>query len=337
MKLTSDTLAAHLEKQLLSAYLISGDEPLLTAEASDAVRARARAAGFTERETNFIDRVGDWNDVRASANNLSLFAERRIVEIRMPSAKPGTAGGAALVSLLESRDPDRLLLITTPKLDRDAQGSAWVNAVEANGALVQVWPVDASKLIGWLRTRCRRLKMNADDDALEILAERTEGNLLAAHQEIEKLRLLVRGDRVTAEDVLGSVADSARFDVFQLGECALSGDAARTIRMLDGLRAEGVEPTLVLWSLSKAMRDLWAAVTAPPGGQARAWPRKTAGLEKAQRRAPQLSFPRLTARAVRADRMIKGRLSGDAWDEMALLAMDICARPVLPLSRSMLK
>jgi DNA polymerase-3 subunit delta len=212
-----------------------------------------------------------------------------------------------------------------------------VRAVEANGAWVQVWPVDESKLIGWLRARCRRLRLTVNDDALEILAERTEGNLLAAHQEIEKLRLLVRGDRVTAEDVLSSVADSARFDVFQLGECALSGDAARTLRILNGLRAEGVEPTLVLWSLSKAVRDLWSAMTAPPGGRARAWPRQTAALEKGQRRAPQLSFPRLTARAVRADRMIKGRQAGDAWDEMALLAVDICARPVLSSPRSMLK
>ncbi|MEP7243617.1 MAG: DNA polymerase III subunit delta [Gammaproteobacteria bacterium] len=335
MKLTPDTLASHLEQKLLPAYLISGDEPLLIAEAADAIRARARAVGFSERETHFMERGSDWNDVRASANNLSLFAERRIVEIRMPSAKPGTAGGAALVALLESKDADRLLLITTPRLDRDAQGAKWVSAVESVGAWVQAWPVDASKLIAWLRVRCRRLKLNADDDALALLAERTEGNLLAAHQEVQKLSLLVRKDRITAEDVLSSVADSARFDVFQLGECALSGDTARTLRILDGLRAEGVEPTLVLWSLSKATRDLWAAMTS--GGQARAWPRPTAGLEQGRRRAPQLSFPRLAARAVRADRMIKGRQGGDAWDEMALLAADICARPVLCAPRSMLK
>src|SRR6185503_18110275 len=148
LKLTSDTLAAHLEKQLLPAYLISGDEPLLALEAADAVRARARAAGFTERETHFMDRGADWNDVRASASNLSLFAERRIVELRLPSGKPGKDGGAALIALLEARDPDRLLLITAPRLDRDAQGADWVRAVEAHGAWVQIWPVDAPKLVG---------------------------------------------------------------------------------------------------------------------------------------------------------------------------------------------
>jgi DNA polymerase III subunit delta len=335
MKFNSDTLPDHLQQQLLAVYLISGDEPLLIAEATDAVRAKARASGFTERETHFMERGGDWNDVRASANNLSLFAERRIVEIRMPSAKPGNTGSAAIVALLQSKDSDRLLIITAPKLDRDAQGSEWVRAVETHGALVQVWPVEASRLVGWLRARAKRLRLNADDEALAIIAERTEGNLLAANQELEKLRLIAKEDRITADDVFSSVADSARFDVFQLGECALAGDTSRALRMIEGLRAEGVEPTLVLWSLSKSVRDLWGSVQG--GGRMPAWKRQTAALEKGQRRAPQLHFGRLTARAVRADRMIKGRESGNAWDEMALLAMDICARPVMPLSRSVMK
>jgi DNA polymerase-3 subunit delta len=331
LKINSDSLGTHLEQHLLPAYLISGDEPLLTGEAADAVRTRARAAGFTGRETFFMDRGADWNDVRASANNLSLFAERRIVELRLPSAKPGKDGGAALVALLESRDPDRVLLILTPRLDRDAQGADWVRAAETHGGWVQVWPVDAGKFIAWLRTRFRKVKLNADDEALEVLAERTEGNLLAAHQEIEKLRLLVRADRVTVDDVLNSVADSARFDVFKLGECVLAGDPNRTLRMLDGLRAEGVEPTLVLWSLSKAVRDLWGTLMGGQGGAARAWPRQNAALDRAKRRAPQLSFAQLTTRAVRADRMIKGRLVGDAWDELALLAADLCAQRTLAL------
>jgi DNA polymerase-3 subunit delta len=337
LKFNSDSLSQHLEQQLLPAYLISGDEPLLTGEATDAIRAKARKSGFSERETHFMDRGGDWNDVRASANNLSLFAERRIVEIRMPSAKPGKTGGEAIVALLESRDPDRLIIINTPKLDRDAQGSEWVRAVETHGALVQIWPVDASKLTGWLRARARRLRMNADDEALQILAERTEGNLLAAHQELEKLRLLVKDDQITVDDVFASVADSARYDVFQLGECVLEGDIGRALRMIEGLHAEGVEPTLVLWSLSKSVRDLWGAVHGGAGARGRSWGRQGAALEKGQRRASQLSFGRLTARAARADRMIKGRESGNAWDEMALLAMDICARPVMTLPRSAVK
>jgi len=337
LELSPDSLSSHLQQQLLPVYLISGDEPLLVGEAADAVRARARKAGFTEREVYFMERGADWNDVQASASNLSLFAARRIVEIRLPSPKPGAVGNAALVRLLETPDSDRLILILAPRLDREAQSAQWVRAVEAHGAWVKVWPVDPERLVGWLRGRCRRLKLDVSDEALELLAERTEGNLLAAHQELEKLRLLTPDGRVTAETVLGGVADSARFDVFQLSEAALAGETARALRVLGGLRAEGVEPTLVLWALTKAMRDLWSAISAPPGQRPRMPPRQAAALDKAVRRAPRLSFFGLARRAARADRMIKGRLSGDAWDEMALLAAEICGQPALPPLQSMVK
>jgi DNA polymerase-3 subunit delta len=337
VKLNPDSLTTHLEQHLLPAYLVSGDEPLLTGEAADAVRARARAVGFTEREVHFLERGSDWDDVRASAGNMSLFSSRRVVEIRLPSGKPGTAGNKALVALLQRNDPDTMYLILTPRLDRDAQSADWVRAVEAHGAWVQVWPVDLDRLVGWLRGRCRRLKLDATDEALELLAERTEGNLLAAHQELEKLTLLARDGRVTADTILSSVTDSARFDVFQLGEAVLSGDAERALRMVAGLRAEGTEATLVLWSLTKAMRDLWNAMANPAGAKPRTWQRQSAALDKGLRRASRLSFPALTVRAGRADRMVKGRLAGNAWDEIALLAADLCGRPALPLTQSMLK
>jgi DNA polymerase III subunit delta len=336
LKLNSDALPAHLEQPPLPAYLVSGDDPLLTAEAADAIRARARAAGFTERETHFMERGADWNDVRASANNLSLFAQRRLVEIRLPSGKPGTAGAATLIALLAARDPDRILLVLTPRLDRDAQNAEWVRAIESQGAWVQVWPVNADRLVGWLRTRARRMGLSVPDDALAVLAERTEGNLLAANQELQKLRLAVKGERVSSEEVLASVADSARFDVFQLGEAVLAGDAARALRVLAGLRSEGVEPTLVLWSVTKAVRDTWAAFTSP-GGKPQPWARQAAALDSAVRRAPRLPFLRLTVRAARADRMIKGRQGGEPWDEIALLIMDMCGTPALSLPRTVFK
>ena len=330
LKLTSDSLAPHLAQQLRPVYLVSGDEPLLAAEAADAVRARARAAGFSERDVHFIERAGDWEDVRGSTANLSLFGARRLVEIRLASGKPGVAGNAALVALLERADPDTLFLILAPRLDRDAQGAQWVSAVDAKGAWVQVWPVDAARLAGWLKARAGRLGLNMNEEALELLAERTEGNLLAAHQELAKLALLAAGAPVFAEAVLASVADSARFDVFQLGEAVLAGETPRALRMLAGLRAEGTEPTLALWALTKAVRDIW---NSQAGGTARApsWQRQAAALAQAQRRAPRLSFSGLVRRAARADRMIKGRLGGDAWDEMALLAAELCAQPTFPL------
>jgi DNA polymerase-3 subunit delta len=337
LKLTPDALSTHLEQQLLRVYLISGDEPLLTGEAADAVRGRANAKGFTERDVHFLERGSDWDDVRASAGNMSLFGSRRVVEIRMPSGKPGVAGGAALVSLLEADDPDTIFLILTPRLDRDAQSASWVKAVETHGAWLQVWPIDADRLVAWLRARARGLRLEVTSEGLEVLAERTEGNLLAAHQELEKLKLLAPAGPITADTILASVADSARFDVFQLGESVLAGDTERALRMLAGLRAEGVEATLVLWALTKAMRDLWGAVTAAPGSRPRAWGRQAAALEQGARRAGRLPFASLAIRAGRADRMVKGRLLGDAWDEMALLAADICGVRLLKQPRSVLK
>jgi DNA polymerase-3 subunit delta len=337
LKLTPDSLSTHLEQQLLSVYLISGDEPLLTGEAADAVRARARAKGFSEREVHFMDRGSDWDDVRASAGNMSLFGSQRVVEIRMPTGKPGVAGSATLVALLEAGDRDTVYLLLTPRLERDAQSSSWVKAVESRGAWVQAWPVDADKISGWLRGRARRMGLDVASDGIELLAERTEGNLLAAHQELEKLRLLSQGGPISADTILASVADSARFDVFQLGEAVLAGDVERSLRMLAGLRAEGVEATLVLWALSKAVRDLWGSTASADGSRPRAWGRQAVALEKGARRASRLPFATLAARAGRADRMVKGRLLGDPWDEMALLAADICGKPALRLSRSVLK
>jgi DNA polymerase-3 subunit delta len=338
LKLTPDALSTHLEQQqLLRAYLISGDEPLLTGEAADAVRAAARAKGFTERSVHFIERVSDWDDVRAAAGNLSLFGGRRLVEIRLPSGKPGVAGGAALVSLLEINDPDSVFLILTPRLDRDAQGSSWVKAVETHGAWVQVWPIDSDRLVSWLRARARRAGLDIAPEGLELLAERTEGNLLAAHQELEKLKMLGPVGAIDADTILASVADSARFDVFQLGECVLAGDTDRALRMLAGLRAEGVEATLVLWALTKAVRDLWGALTSAPGSRPKAWGRQAVALEKGSRRASRLPFAALATRAGRADRMVKGRLLGDAWDEMALLAAEICGQSLLKTPQTVLK
>ena len=179
--------------------------------------------------------------------------------------------------------------------------------------------------------------LDLTDEAFELLAERTEGNLLAAHQELEKLRLLAPAGRIGADAVLSVVADSARFDVFRLLDAALEGEPGRALRVLSGLRAEGTEPTLVLWALTKALRDLAGALGRPAGASGRGWQRPSAALDAAVRRAGRLSLRTLMVRAARADRMIKGRLRGDPWDEMALLATDLCARPALPAPQTMFK
>lgn len=310
MKVAPEALAAHLARELAPVFLLSGDEPLLIDEAANLVRGKAREAGFTDREVHFIDRGSSWDDVRAGANNLSLFASRRLVELRMPTGRPGTAGSAVIVELIERGDPDVLILIVTERLERDTQGAAWVRAAEARGVWMNAWPVGRDKLPAWLEARARRAGLAFEPAALALLADRTEGNLLAAQQEIERLALTLRGTTVGVAELAASVATSARYDVFALGDAARAGQAARSLRILEGLHAEGVEATLVLWALLRELR------------------RSMQGGSRHARR----DFPRLLERASRADRAIKGRLQANAWDELALFATDLCGTRI-PLPR----
>jgi len=329
LKLTLDTLRTHLSGEPARAYLVSGDEGLLVGEAADAIRARARQAGFEEREVFFIERVADWEAVRASTNNLSLFGSRKLIEVRLPSGKPGTGGGNAIVDLLEDPSPDNLYLMLTGKLEREQASSAWVKAFESAGAWLPVWPVEVARLPQWLRGRAAAAGLELDDASVQFIVDRTEGNLLAAQQELLKLSLTVTG-RVDLGAVQASIGDSARFDVFQLGEAALGGDVPRALRILGGLRSEGVEPVLVLWSLAREIQNAWGT-TRNDGVNARSWQRPSAALDSAKRRAGRLPYARLAARLSRADRMIKGRHRGDPWDEMALIIVEFAGRRTLPL------
>src|SRR5690348_2476188 len=213
LKLTLETLRSHLSGEPARAYLVSGDEALLVGEAADAIRARVKRAGFEEREVHFIERVADWEEVRASSNNLSLFGSRKLVELRLPSGKPGTGGAKAIADLLENPSPDNVYLMITGKLEREQNNSAWVKAFETAGAWLPVWPVEVSRLPQWLRARAAQMDVEMDDDAVRFIVDRTEGNLLAAYQELEKLKLS-GGKRIDLAAAQASIADSARFDVF---------------------------------------------------------------------------------------------------------------------------
>ena len=328
MKLTFDNLRSHLAGEPVRAYLVSGDEALLVGEAADAIRARVKRAGFEEREVHFIERVADWDDVRAASNNLSLFGSRKLIELRLPSGKPGTGGAKAIAELLENPSVDNVYLMITGKLEREQNNSAWVKAFETAGAWMPVWPVEVQKLPQWLRARAAAMDIEVADDAVRFIVDRTEGNLLAAYQELEKLKLC-GGKRIDLAAAQASIADSARFDVFQLGEAALGGDVPRALRILAGLRSEGVEATLALWSLNREVHNVWATTDNSAGS--RGWQKPSAALENAKRRAGKLPYARLAARLSRADRMIKGQLRGDAWDEMALIVVEFAGRRALPL------
>src|SRR5690606_34619335 len=223
---------------------------------ADAIRARARQEGFTERDLYVVERGFDWQALLGESRAMSLFSERKVLEIRMSNPAPGEQGAAAIIELAEQPAADTLILIITGKLDGRAQRAKWVSAVERHGLVVQIWPVDLPRLPTWIRQRLARHGLNADAEAAALLAERVEGNLLAAHQEVEKLALLRPPGPVTTEVVLEAVADSARYDVLQLGEAAMRGSTARALRILEGLRGEGIDATLVLWAVNKDLQWL---------------------------------------------------------------------------------
>jgi DNA polymerase-3 subunit delta len=329
LKLTLETLRAHLAGEPARAYLVSGDEALLVGEAADAIRARARRAGFDEREVFFIERVGDWEAVRATSNNLSLFGSRKLIEIRLPSAKPGTGGSNAIVDLLAHASPDNVYLMLTGRIESEQNSSAWVKAFESTGAWLAAWPVELARLPQWLRARAAALELEVDDDAIRFIVERTEGNLLAAQQELEKLKLGAKGKHIDLAAVQASIGESARFDVFQLGEAALGADVPRALRILAGLRSEGVEPALALWSIAREIKRVWGTTQ---DGAARGYQKPSAALENAKRRAAKLPYARLAVRISRADRMIKGQQPGDTWDEMALTIVEFAGRRALPIT-----
>ena len=349
MKLTLETLKSHLSGEPARAYLVSGDEALLVGEAADAIRARVKLAGFGEREVHFIERVADWDGVRAASNNLSLFGSRKLIELRLPSGKPGTGGSNAIVDLMANASADNVYLMLTGKLEREQNSSAWVKAIESTGAWLATKPIEVARLPQWLRARAAALELDLDDAAVQFIVDRTEGNLLAAQQELEKLRLLAGGDLSSGQKgssgqngssgrrtidlaaVQAGIGDSARFDVFQLGDAALGADLPRALRILAGLRSEGVEPTLALWSISREIHNAWGT-THHDGTNSRSWQRPSAALENARRRAGKLPYARLAARISRADRMIKGQLRGNAWDEMALMIVEFAGRKSLPIT-----
>jgi DNA polymerase-3 subunit delta len=321
LRLSADQLPASLARSVAGIYLVSGDEPLLVGESADAIRAAARAAGYADRMVFFIDRSFAWDELRHASQSLSLFAERRLFELRMPSGKPDK-GAQQLAELAALPPPDVVCLVVTGKLDRKASDAPWVRAVEKHGIWVPIRAVETAALPAWLRERAKQLQVDMEPAAAQLIVDRVEGNLLAAKQEMEKLRLLANGEPISLELVLRSVGDSARYDVFQLAEAAAAGDAARALRVLLGLKSEGVEPTLVLWALVRELRGLWQArernrLRSTVRGSG--WNLAAAPSPRALSRLEQLPLARLLVQASHTDRVIKGLATGDAWSALTAL------------------
>jgi DNA polymerase-3 subunit delta len=335
MQLRVDGLEGHLAKTIAPLYVISSDEHLLALEAADKIRRAARANGYSERDVLTVERNFKWGELLAANNEMSLFGDKKLIELRIPTGKPGKDGGAALQSYSKDLSPDNLTLITLPKLDWQTAKAAWVGALQQAAVYIEIPTIERAALPGWIGVRLAAQGQSADRQGLDFIADRVEGNLLAAHQEIQKLGLLHEPGKLTFEQVHDAVLNVARYDVFKLSEAMLAGDPARLVRMLEGLKGEGEALPLVLWAVAEEIRTLLKLKAAMAQGRPlgallkeyRIWGPKERMMEPALRRIPLAVLEQALQDAAQVDKMIKGlrakAFAGDAWDAMLQLALKV--------------
>jgi len=316
VQLRAEQLEGHLAKTLAAAYAIHGDEPLLALEAADAVRAAARKQGFAERQVFEPGRGFDWSEFAHATQSLSLFAEKKILELRLPSGKPGAQGGEALAAYCERPADDLLLLISIPRLDRATQNSAWFGALGRAGVVVDIWPMERARLPAWIAGRLARQRQSASPEVLEFLADRVEGNLLAAHQEVRKLSLVADEGPLALEAVQDAVSNVARYDPNDAAEALLAGDLGRYVRVIEGLRGEGEAPPYLLFAVSSALFALQR-------GERVFNRRVQAAVEAAARRYTPERIEQALAHTAAIDRAIKGVGSGEPWEEFIKLGLKL--------------
>jgi DNA polymerase III subunit delta len=335
MQLRLDALDAHLAKSLALLYVITSDEHLLALEAADKIRKTARAQGLTEREVLVVERSFKWGELLAANQSQSLFGDRKLIELRIPTGKPGKDGGQVLQEYAGSLNPDNVTLITLPKLDWQTQKSAWVAALQQAAVYIDIPLVERAHLPSWIGTRLAAQKQSVDRPGIDFIADRVEGNLLAAHQEIQKLALLYPEGKLSFEQVQDAVLNVARYDVFKLNEAMLAGDAARLVRMIEGLKGEGEALPLVLWAMAEEIRTLLKIKAGAAQGKAigmllkeyRIWGPREKLMEPALRRLKLSTLERALQEAALIDKMVKGlrakAFAGDAWDALLQLGLKV--------------
>ena len=335
MQLRVDALEAHLSKAIAPLYVIASDEHLLALEAADKIRRAARANGYSERDVLSVERSFKWGELLAANQEMSLFGDKKLIELRIPTGKPGKDGGAALQSYVKTLSVDNLTLITLPKLDWQTAKAAWVSSLQQAAVYIEIPVIERAALPNWIGTRLAAQGQSADRQGLDFIADRVEGNLLAAHQEILKLGLLHEPGKLTFEQIHDAVLNVARYDVFKLSEAMLAGDAARLVRMLEGLKGEGEALPLVLWAVAEEIRTLLKLKSGMAQGrplgvllkEARIWGPKERMMEPALRRISLPALEKALQDAAQVDKMIKGlrakAFAGDAWDAMLHLALKV--------------
>lgn len=333
MKTRAEQLNTQLQrlKAPLPVFMVTGDEPLQHAESCDAIRAWLRQAGFTEREVMHVDAGFSWDSLLEQANALSLFSDRKIIELRLGSQKVDKRASTLLQRYLENPAPDNALLIQAARLSADAKRSAWFKQVEKIGLVVEIWPVEAEQLPRWIAQRAAALGLSLGQDALQLLCARIEGNLLAAKQELDKLNLLYPGQAIDVEQVVEAVADSSRFDVFALSDAVLARDPARCQKILHVLRQEGVEATLVLWALTREIRTLLNIQHGLASGvsydtlcqRERIWGKRKPLMHRASQQISTARLESLLVLSQDIDQSIKGQLNSDPWLLLSCLTLEL--------------
>jgi DNA polymerase-3 subunit delta len=342
MQVRADALDAHLEKSLAPLYVISSDEQLLLLETADRIRAKARATGFSEREVLVAERYFKWPELQSVQQSMSLFGDRKLIELRIPNGKPGKEGGQALqdyaAACSGNEAVDTLTLITLPKLDWATQKNAWVTALQKHAVYIEIPNIERQQLAAWIGQRLAGQGQSADKHALEFMVDRVEGNLLAAHQEIRKLSLLYPEGRLSLDQIQDAVLNVARYDVFKLSEAMLSGDVGRVTRMLDGLKGEGEALPLVLWAISEEIRTLLKLKIGTDEGRPlammlkeyRIWGPRERLMAPAVARVKLAKLRDALSKAAQVDRLIKGLhakdFAGDAWDALLQLALVVARK-----------
>ncbi|TWI61560.1 DNA polymerase III delta subunit [Pseudoduganella lurida] len=335
MQLRAEALDGQLAKSLAPLYVITSDEHLLALEAADKIRRTARAQGFSERDVLTVERSFKWGQLLAANQELSLFGDKKLIELRIPTGKPGKDGGAALQAYVKDLSPDNLTIITLPKLDWQTAKAAWVGALQQAAVYIEIPNVERAQLPNWISLRLSMQGQSADRQSLDFIADRVEGNLLAAHQEIQKLGLLHEPGKLTYEQVHDAVLNVARYDVFKLSEAMLGGDVARLVRMLEGLKGEGEALPLVLWAVSEEIRTLLKLKAGMAQGRPlgallkehRIWGPRERMMEPALRRVSLGTLEAALQQGAQVDRMVKGlrakAYAGDQWDAMLQLALKV--------------
>ncbi len=342
MPLRGEQLPPHLNQGIASGlYVVAGNEPLLQIEACDAIRQQARIEGFTEREVHTVSPKFDWGSFTASSSSLSLFAEKKIVELRIPTGKPGKEGSAVLQHLAHTsaQDASTLTLITLPQPDRDMKATKWFTPLQEASVFVILDTIERAALPAWIQKRLAQQQQSAPKDALNFIADRVEGNLLAAHQEIQKLGLLYPARELSLEEVQDAVLNVARYDVFKLNEALLTGDAARYTRMLNGLQGEGEALPLILWTVAEELRTLWRVKRAVELGQnvsivmreLRVWGPRERLVPSAVQRLSRTQLATAIRRCAALDKTAKGLtqaaqdegLTGDPWADLLALGLSL--------------